>query len=198
MSSDGSAEIAAETAESASNKEKSDDLGKSEADEVKNALREAQEKSAEYLNRLKYLQADFLNYQKRVKKDIEEAYTIGAERLMGKLLGVVDDLERAVEATKSEKTNPLSEGVQMVMKELSEILRQEGVTPIEAVGKPFNPNMHEVVLQVETNDHEDNTILEELRKGYKLNDRVIRTSIVKVSKSPAPPIQTENSTSVED
>lgn len=155
-----------------------------EIEKLTNALKEEKEKAEEYLNRLKYLQADFINYQKKTKKELEEATKLGSERLIVRLLDVMDDLERALEvAEKTEQNSSLVKGVAMVLKEFRDILRQEGVTTIEATGKPFNPNLHEAVMQVESAELEDNTIVEELRKGYLFSEKVIRPSMVKVVKS---------------
>ena len=155
-----------------------------EIERLTKALKEEKEKAEEYLNRLKYLQADFINYQKKIKKELEEAAKLGSERLIIRLLDVMDDLERAIEvAEKTEKNSSLVKGVEMVLKEFQDILKHEGVTGIEATGKPFNPNLHEAVVHVESAELEENTIVEELRKGYLFNEKVIRPSMVKIAKS---------------
>lgn len=151
---------------------------------LQDELDKEKQRADEYINRLKYLQAEFQNYQTKMRKEIEEASKHGAIRLFTRLLDVVDDLERAVEsAGKTIENKPLVEGVNMVLRGLKDILRQEGVMSIEAMGKPFNPMYHEAVSQVESKEYEDNTVVEEIRRGYTFNNRVIRPSLVRVAKS---------------
>ncbi len=155
-----------------------------EFETLKKALEEERKKSDEYLTRLKYLQADFENYQKRVKKEMEEAIKFGSEQLIIKLLNVMDNLELALKAAKeTNDKEALTKGVEITLKGLQEILKEEGLVSIDAVGKPFDPNLHEAVEQVKTNDSPDNIVVEELRKGYVLRGKVVRPSLVKVSKS---------------
>lgn len=153
--------------------------------EIEQALIEEQGKSKDYLNRLMYLQADFENYKKRVDKEIHEAVQRSNERLITNLLGVVEELEIAIESgKKTENKKALMEGVEMVLKKLYATLGQEGLMKIEAVGKPFDPNKHEVILKVPTSDHSEGTIIEEVRKGFMFKDKVIRPSIVKIALTP--------------
>jgi len=144
------------------------------------------------LNRLKYLQADFENYQKRVKREQEELVKHGSEQLIVKLLGVVDDMERAIEASKSSSDKEvLVSGVQMVLKQLQATLAEEGLSQIEAVGKPLDPELHEAIATVETDQYPENIIVRVLRKGYSLNGKVIRPSMVEVAKKRAVSTQDE-------
>jgi len=163
-----------------------------EAGKLKEALEREKERADEYLNRLKYLQADFENYQKRVEREREELVKRGNEELILKLLGVVDDLERAIEASKSSSDEEvLVSGVEMVLKQLQAALAEEGLSQIEAVGKPLNPELHEVVTTVETDQCPENIIVRVLRKGYKLNGKLIRPSMVEVAKKRAVSTQNE-------
>ena len=144
------------------------------------------------MNRLKYLQADFENYQKRVKREQEELVKHGSEQLIVKLLGVVDDMERAIEASKSSSDKEvLVSGVQMVLKQLQATLAEEGLSQIEAVGKPLDPELHEAIATVETDQYPENIIVRVLRKGYSLNGKVIRPSMVEVAKKRAVSTQDE-------
>jgi molecular chaperone GrpE len=140
------------------------------------------EKSQELLNRLKYLQADFENYQKRVEKETQEIVLRSNERLIVNLLNVVDDLERAIETGKRiKKVEPLLEGVEMVYRTLNSTLEREGLVGIEAVGKPFDPNVHEFLAKVPKRECEEGIVVEETRRGFMFKGKVVRSSIVKIS-----------------
>ena len=149
-----------------------------------NRLLEAEKKrSDDYLTRLKYLQADFENFKKRSNRQIEEAKKYCTERLVTQLLDVQDELEMALKtAQTADSAKSLIEGVQMTLKKLRKVLEQEGVTPIECeAGKVFNPACHHAVSAAERDDVEACVVTEEIRKGYKMKDKVIRPSIVKVA-----------------
>jgi molecular chaperone GrpE len=136
----------------------------------------------EYLKRLQYLQADFENYKKRSKREIEEIKIFANEDLIVKLLDVVDNFERALSDT-AEKDDPLIKGVEMTYKQLRDILERKGVKPIDALGERFDPHKHEVVMVTEDGDHQDEEIIDELQRGYMLGDRVIRYSKVIIAKN---------------
>jgi molecular chaperone GrpE len=140
-------------------------------------------RSEDYLTRLKYLQADFENLKKRSDRQIEEAKKYCTERLVIQLLDVQDELEIALKTAQSTNSaQPLIEGVQMTLKKLRKLLEQEGVSPIECEeGKTFNPACHHAVAVAERDDVEECVVVEEVRKGYKMKDKVIRPSIVKVA-----------------
>ena len=149
-----------------------------------NRLLEAEKKRSEdYLTRLKYLQADFENFKKRSDRQIEEAKKYCTERLVTQLLDVQDELEMALKTSQTaDSAKSLIEGVQMTLKKLRKVLEQEGVTPIECeAGKVFNPACHHAVSAAERDDVEACVVTEEVRKGYKMKDKVIRPSIVKVA-----------------
>jgi molecular chaperone GrpE len=149
---------------------------------LEEALTAEQAKFKETLDQIKYLQADFENYRKRMDKELQERTQRSNERLITNLLGVVDDLERAVQTGQTtDNAKALLEGVEMVQKKLSATLEQEGLTRIEAVGKPFDPNVHELLAKVPSKDSEEGTIVEEARKGYIFRGKVIRPSVVKIA-----------------
>lgn len=149
---------------------------------LREELKAEQARSTDYLNRLKYLQADFENFRKRAEKEFREATQRSNERLIVNLLGVMDDLERAIETGKTaENLDALSDGVEMVYRNLCTALEREGLTRIETLGKPFDPNVHEVLAKVHTKDHEEGTVIEESRKGFMFKGRVMRPSIVKIA-----------------
>ena len=147
---------------------------------LKKEAQEAKECWDKYLR----LQADFENSRKRQEKEKLDFFKYANEGLVIELLNVLDDLERTV-GLAQEKHQDLAaflKGVEMILAHLYEMLKAQGIKPIEAEGKLFDPHFHEALMQVEDNDLPEHTIVEELQKGYLLNDRVIRTSKVKVSK----------------
>jgi molecular chaperone GrpE len=140
------------------------------------------QRSEDYLTRLKYLQADFENLKKRSDRQIEEAKKYCTERLVIQLLDVQDELEMALKTAPANSAHPLIEGVQMTLKKLRKVLEQEGVSPIACEeGKAFDPSCHHSVAAAERDDVEECVVVEEVRKGYKMKDKVIRPSIVKVA-----------------
>ncbi len=141
------------------------------------AENEALKKENEELKELAMrLQADFDNYRKRVARENEEKEKYGCERLMVRVLDVLDTLDRAIAHEKGE----FKTGLEMIKAQLEAVLAEFGVEPIEALGKPFDHNLHEAIA---TGEGEDGMVIEEFQKGYILHDRVIRHSKVKVGKS---------------
>jgi len=140
-------------------------------------------RSEDYLTRLKYLQADFENLKKRSDRQIEEAKKYCTEHLVTQLLDVQDELEMALKtAQTADSAKSLIEGVQMTLKKLRKVLEQEGVSPIACEeGKAFDPSCHHAVAAAERDDVEECVVVEEVRKGYIMKDKVIRPSIVKVA-----------------
>jgi molecular chaperone GrpE len=141
-------------------------------------------KLAESENRTVRLQADFENYKRRIRLDQEAATKYRAQSLVTDILPALDNFERAlkIEAI-DESAKSLMQGMEMVYRSLTEALANEGVEAIESVGKPFDPHLHQAVMQVEEAEAEPNVVLEEFQKGYKLKDRVIRPTMVKVNQS---------------
>ena len=149
---------------------------------LEEALRKEHEKSSEYLNRLKYLQADFENYRKRMDKKIHEVAQLSNEKLIVNLLSVIDELELALSSGReTENKQALLEGVEMTLKKMSATLEHEGVAKIEPVGKSFDPKIHEVVMKVPTKERDEGVVIEEVRKGFMFKGKVIRPSIVKIA-----------------
>jgi len=164
-------------------------LNAEELSKLKEALSEEHDRAEDYLNKLRYLQADFENYRKRAQRDIGEAAMLGQERLILGLLGISDELELAVRAgDKTENKQALLEGVKVTLKKLFDLLRSEGVVAIEAIGMPFDPELHEVVATIPRKDCQKPMILEEVRKGFIMKGKVIRPSVVTVA-TPASPLQ---------
>ncbi|MGA8943127.1 MAG: nucleotide exchange factor GrpE [Thermoactinomyces sp.] len=154
-----------------------------EAEEAKIAA-ETWKKQAEQ-NREMYLRAlaDYENFRRRARKEKEEALKYGVVPLLENLLPVLDNFERALDAADStQDAQVLQEGIEMVYRQFLNVLSQAGLTMIETEGKPFNPHEHNAVAQVETDEAESGYVVEELQAGYRYLDRVIRPSMVKVSK----------------
>lgn len=153
-----------------------------ELEHLRTEINAEHERAIDYLNQLKYLKADFENYQKRTQKEIAEIIEFANERLILRLLTQIDDLERAVDsADKAEKT-VLVNGLKLILTELKRTLAEEGLQEISANGKPFDPSRHEASAVIHSNEYPDQTIVEEMRKGYMLRGRVLRPSTVKVAK----------------
>ena len=129
------------------------------------------------------LAAELENYKKRVAKDRESQIKYAAQNLIEELLPILDNFERAIEsANKSEDFISLLEGVKMISKQMHDVLEKKGVSRIDAVGKTFDPTMHEAVMHIASEEHPENVVVEEFQKGYMLHDRVIRPAMVAVSK----------------
>jgi molecular chaperone GrpE len=147
-------------------------------------LAESRAKAEEHLYNWQRSAADFANYKRRTDEDRALASQFGQALLIGKLLAVLDDFDRALESVPAEAHDPWIEGVQLVERKLRGVLEAEGVTPIEAVGRPFDPNLHEAVVHEETADYPDNHVIGEVQRGYLLRDRVLRPSLVRVANNP--------------
>ncbi len=154
-------------------------------EQLERELEEAHRSDAEHRNNWHRSAADFANYKRRTDEERATLTQFSNAILIGKLLGVLDDFDRALESVPAEDANdPWVEGVQLTERKLRNVLESEGVTPIEAVGQPFDPNLHEAVVHEDTADHPDNAVIDELQRGYRLHDRVIRPSLVRVANNP--------------
>jgi molecular chaperone GrpE len=155
-------------------------------------LKAAQAAKDEYYNRLLRTQADFENFRRRNRQEMEQLSTYAGEDLLKKILPVVDSLERAVDCF-TEKTDSCSwqDGVLLTLKQFKSILQSEGLEPIPAKDNPFDPQVHEAVFQEESGDVELPTVVEELQKGYKYKNKLLRPALVKVA-SPASPATPES------
>jgi|YNPBryantNP2012_1023418.scaffolds.fasta_scaffold06093_3 molecular chaperone GrpE len=151
--------------------------------ELKKLLLQERDKSAEYLDNWRRAAADFSNYKKRIEKDNAEFTKFANTTLITRLLPVLDDFERAFQ-TIPDNLRALTwvDGIVLIARKMAAILEAEGLKPIEALNQPFDPRLHEAVIHEETDQHEDGIVIAELQKGYKLNDRVIRPTLVKVAK----------------
>ena len=147
--------------------------------ELEKSQQESQKNYDLYLRSL----AELENFKKRAARDKEEYSKFAVLPLIQKLLPVIDDLERALaQFDNSKDLEGLSKGVEMITRSLQEIIKNEGVEPIEALGQDFDPQYHQPLIVEESGEHPENTIIEEFQTGYILHGRVIRPSLVKVSK----------------
>jgi molecular chaperone GrpE len=141
---------------------------------------ELQEMNDKYIR----LYAEFDNYRKRVNKDREELIKYANEGIIYQLLPVIDNLEMALKHSNDSTSSGLVQGVENTLREFLRTLEKYGLTPIEAVNKPFDPSLHEAMCVIERKDIEDNLVVEEFRKGYIFKEKVLRPSLVSVSKRP--------------
>jgi len=151
--------------------------------ELEKQLNNSDKEAEEYLDHLKRLKAEFENYKKRMVKERGQLISWAVEDLIKELLPVLDDLERAIDAARSSQNfSSLLEGIQMVYDHFRGLLKKRGVEEIPAKGEEFDPNVHEAIMRIESDEHPDNIVVEEMRKGYRFKDRVLRPSMVKVNK----------------
>ncbi len=164
------------------------DAGEPEDGEVEEAvsleerLEEAEAQAAEYLDGWQRARAEFANAKKRLEKSRVEARRNATVEVIGKLLPVLDDFERALENVPDEiAEDGWFEGIALIDRKLHDILKSENIERIDTVGKPFDPNLHEAVLQEESDEYESGVVIKELQSGYKLDERVIRPAMVIVA-----------------
>lgn len=140
-----------------------------------------EEKIAGLEDRVKRQMAEFENFRKRTEKEKQTMFSMGERSVIEKMLPIVDNFERGLAAVpENEKDTPLASGMEMVYRQLVKQLEDLGVTPIEAVGQVFDPNFHNAVMQVESEEYPSGTVAQEFQKGYKYHDAVIRYSMVGV------------------
>ena len=157
--------------------------GAEETFSVEEALTRAQAQAAEYLDLLQRERANFSNFRRRAEQERLDTQQYATLQLIKKLLPVVDDFGRALAAAPDPKENPWMAGVGLIERKLRTLLENEGVTPIDALHQPFDPNLHEAV-EYEGGEGED-VVVDELSRGYKMRDRVIRPAMVRVGKRTA-------------
>jgi molecular chaperone GrpE len=153
-------------------------------EQLQRELEETRRSDAEHRNNWHRSAADFANYKRRNDEERATLTQFANAVLIGKLLAVLDDFDRALENVPAEAHDPWVEGVRLTERKLRNVLESEGVVAIEAVGQPFDPNLHEAVVHEDTADHPDNQVIGELQRGYRLHDRVIRPSLVRVANNP--------------
>jgi molecular chaperone GrpE len=175
------------TEQAADNGAKQDTKPAATLEALKGQLQAAEKARDEYLELAKQTRADFVNYQDRFKRDLATERRFAQSPLAGDLLSPLDNLERALTAANQGDKASLArvvQGVALVQSQLLDVLRRHGVTRIDAQGKPFDPNLHQAVMQQPSAEVPPQTVLEVLEPGYMLHDRVLRPARVKVSMPP--------------
>jgi len=146
--------------------------------------RELEEQRNLYLRTL----ADFQNYRRRQQDEMERGRLRLLESLMEELLPILDNFERALQAAEATRElEPLLEGVRLTERQIKALLARYDIHPIVAVGQPFDPNLHEAIQRIETDEYEDGIIIDEVERGYRIGERVLRPSRVIVARRPEPP-----------
>ena len=153
-------------------------------EDMQRVLDETREQSDEHLRGMQRAAADFANYRRRVDEEREGHSQFSNALLLSKVLTVLDDFDRALETVPPGQNEAWVDGIRLVERKLRALLEAEGVTEIEALGHEFDPNLHEAVVHEETADYPDNQVIGELQRGYRLRDRVLRPSLVRVANNP--------------
>jgi len=149
--------------------------------ELAQALNDIKMHQEQYLRTL----ADMENLRKRTQRDKEELAKFANENILREILPVIDNLERAVDHAEQAETNDgLFEGVQMTLTQFSQLLNKFGVEPVDAIGQPFDPAYHQAMGQLESDEHPVNTVVQQMQKGYQLNNRLLRPAFVMLAKAP--------------
>lgn len=160
------------------NVKSNDELLKKMATELENKKKEAED----YLNTLKRLQAEFENFIKRTEKERNELTNYASEKLIVKLLPVFDEFQKSITELKKSANDEVTKGIELVYKNFQKVLQEEGVQPIESIGMKADPFLHEVILTEQNNSVEDGIITEEIQRGYKMKDKVVRYAKVKIAR----------------
>jgi molecular chaperone GrpE len=165
----------------AEDKEELDD--KRELSNLREDLKKARESADNNLNKLRYMMADFDNYRKQMEKQFHSKVEARKAEILLKFLSIRDDYLRALEMVKQNKSDAvIIEGLQGILKNFDNLLSSEGVIEIESVETPFDPNIHDAINFTYSDDLPEDTVTKEIRKGYMLNNKVLRPSIVETSK----------------
>lgn len=151
-------------------------------EELTAKIADQQKKHDELQSSYRRLQADFDNFRKRARREKEETMRLAAEGLVGELLPVLDNFQRALAAPDAGDT--FRSGVEMIYRQLQQVLEKQGLQKIAALGEEFNPNLHQAVMNLETDEHPHNTVVMELQQGYALNGKVLRPAMVQVADNP--------------
>jgi molecular chaperone GrpE len=144
-------------------------------------LQAAREEAQANFGRYQRLAADFENYKRRTRQELGDRTQYANEELLRKLLPILDNLRRALDHAPEGADGNWFDGLRMVVRQFDDTLQAQGVSPIPAVGEKFDPSKHEAIAREETDEHEEGTIVEEMQPGYRLHERVLRPTLVKVA-----------------
>jgi len=161
--------------------ETSEGAGEAEASTGSAELEALRKQAEENYERYLRTQADFDNFRRRSRQEKEEFAKYASSKLVEQLLPVVDNFERALASAGTGDIHSLLKGVEMIYRQLDQVLEQEGLKRMDSIGQPFNPDVHQAIQQVESAEHEEGTVVEEVQKGYIFKDKVLRPAMVKVS-----------------
>lgn len=162
--------------------------GESAPEDINLLLEDARNKADEHWDQVVRLQAELENVRRRAAKDVESAHKFGLEKFVNELLPVIDSLQMGLDASKSaddDGLHKLQEGTDMTLNMFSSAMAKFNVQPVGSVGDKFNPDFHQAITMQESNEHEPDSIMVVMQKGYVMNERLIRPAMVMVSKAPA-------------
>jgi molecular chaperone GrpE len=164
------------------------DEGPADVELLRNQLETAKTLAAEHLASLQRTAADFANFKRRTAEDRERELGLASESLLRKLLAIVDDFDRALDSMPAElKGVGWMEGIVLLDRKLRQLLESEGVTPIESVGRPFDPHEHEAIASVPATGRPDGEVVAEVQRGYRVRNRILRPAMVAVASGSAAP-----------
>lgn len=158
------------------------ELPETEASSAGGDIEELRRERDALQDRLLRTAAEFDNYRKRVERDRRDVADLAVADAVQDLLPIIDNLERALQAATAQ--DPLRKGVELIHRQMEDLLRKRGVRSIEALGADFDPNIHQAVAHEESDTHREGEVMEELQRGYRLGDRLLRASMVKVARRP--------------
>jgi molecular chaperone GrpE len=162
------------------------------SEELRRQIEDLQKEKNELFGKLQRVSADYINYQKRVSKQTADTIAYEKEKIIKTLLPALDNFEHMLQNAKSaESTDVLLKGIRIIYDQILDILKSHGVEHIKALGEKFDPALHEAISQKAESEKEENIVLEEFQKGYKLNGRVLRPNRVIVNKLPDKQIEQE-------
>ena len=155
--------------------------------EIQRELESARQETKETYDRFLRISAEFENYKKRSAREMDDFRKFANQSLIKEMLAVVDNLERALISSNGNSSvdKCMTDGVNLTLREILKVFEKFNVKPIESIGQPFDPNFHQAMMQEETDDYPENTVITELQKGYMIHDRLLRPSMVVVAASKA-------------
>ena len=158
--------------------------GQTAADQPDATLRELEREKDALQDRLRRTAAEFDNYRKRVDRERRELSEFAASDVLLEMLPIVDNFERALQAPPGPEGDAFRKGVELIHKQMLDLMRKRGVTPIETVGADFDPRVHQAVIHEASDEHREGEVMQELQRGYMLGERLLRPAMVKVAKRP--------------